>query len=418
MFDKGITLLTDLSNLLEQGRDTLYIDEYILANFRNYVHHSNMDSSMAGKTENKLGKDVSYDYIIANQFLKNDTKRYMVGEVEYILAGNENQYANIGFVSSEILLLRTAFNMAAMFTDTSMYQQASTMVAGTGPFAPLAAFALMVAWAVAESAIDTVAIMSGEKVLLFKQGKDWTLSAQGAIKNAIGAVYDVTADAVEETVEEIAMEYYNQLENKYDAAIYDYYMKKNENLQANLNEVSQQLQQLPGSSSSGFMDDVQDMITGTNSALNDTNQYVGAFDQKKDEVVAKLSETYKEKKATLRNSITSKADKFPGPEIAHNTGSSDIENGFKVRMGYTDYLRILLLLENSEKKMQRVQQVIQINMIKGEGKENFKMTNAYVNVWADATVSIKYLFMTEAIMPADIRKDGRYKFSVHTNRSY
>ena len=55
------------------------------------------------------------------------------------------------------------------------------------------------AWAVAESAIDTVAIMSGEKVLLFKQGKDWTLSAQGAIKNAIGAVYDVTADAVEET---------------------------------------------------------------------------------------------------------------------------------------------------------------------------------------------------------------------------
>ena len=87
-------------------------------------------------------------------------------------------------------------------------------------------------------------------------------------------------------------------------------------------------------------------------------------------------------------------------------------------MGYTDYLRILLLLENSEKKMQRVQQVIQINMIKGEGKENFKMTNAYVNVWADATVSIKYLFMTEAIMPADIRKDGRYKFSVHTNRSY
>lgn len=408
-FDKGITLLTNLTDLLERGRDTLYIDEYILANFRNYVHHSAMDSSKAGKKEG----NVTYDYIIADQFLKNDTKRYMVGEVEYILAGNTNQYVNVGFVSSEILLVRTAFNMAAMFTDTSMYQQANTLVAGTGPFAPLAAFALMVAWAVAESAIDTVAIMSGQKVLLFKQGKDWTLSMQGVIEKVAGVAFDATANMLEG----VAAEYYNQFENKYNAAIYDFYVE-NENLQTNLTEVSQQIQQFPGGSSSDLIEGVGTIINETNSGLNAANEYVGMFDQKKDEAIAKLSETYKEKKNALKDTVVATAGNFPDPDIAHNTGSSAVEDAFKVELGYTDYLRILLLLENSEKKMKRVQQVIQINMIKGEGQSDFKMTNAYVNVWADATVSIKYLFMTEAIVPLDLRKDGRYQFQVHTNRSY
>ena len=62
-FDQGINLLGDISRLLEQSRDTLYINEYILANFRNYVHHSAMDPKDSGaqKTEKE------YDSIIAER---------------------------------------------------------------------------------------------------------------------------------------------------------------------------------------------------------------------------------------------------------------------------------------------------------------------------------------------------------------
>jgi len=412
--------LNSLTDLLERGRDTLYIDEYILANFRNYVHHENMDSSKAGKTEGK--KD--YDNIIATKFLDTEYNKkhpeYMVGEVEYILAGNLNQYANVAYVSGEIMLVRTAFNMGAMFTDASMYQQASSMVSVSGPFAPLATFALMVAWAVAESALDTIAIMSGEKVWLFKRGKDWELSVQGAIQNAVGAAFDFAATAIEGVTAEladVAMNYLNQVETNYNSAIYDYYVES-ENLSNNVSKITNGLDQISGGATSKVNSEVQGLIGIANSSVSEADSYVQELGNQKDATIAKLSEQYKEKKTALKNKVVNSVESFPTPEIAYNTGSSGVNDTFKVKLGYTDYLRLLLLLENSEKKMQRVQQVIQINMIKGEGKKDFRMTNSYVNVWADATVSIKYLFMSEAIVPADIRKDGRYQFAIHTNRSY
>jgi len=401
--DKGINLLNELMGLLESARDEIYVDEYILANCRNYVHHYNMDKDKAGKTES----NTTYESIIAGKFLTPEyqNKQYMVGEIEYILAGNDNQYLNVAFVSGEILLFRTAFNLAAIFTDSSMYQQASTICAAAGPFAPLATFALMVAWAVAESVIDVLDIMAGKKVLLFKKGKDWNISAQGAIKNLVGKVIDEAATvALNE-----GKYYFEQVSQKYNSAIYDYYAASG-NLQFGLDEAQQTADDL------GVGIYTEDLINVAKDGINNANDIVGNVNNQinntKDKVITKISSSYNSVKENVSTQIS---NNFPAPELPYKSGIAEESS---LKLGYTDYLRILLLMENSDKKMKRLQQVIQINMRQQDNHGDFTMVNSRVNVWGEATCSIKYLFMTDMLVPEEMRMNGRHQFKVKTNRTY
>ena len=80
---------------------------------------------------------------------------------------------------------------------------------------------------------------------------------------------------------------------------------------------------------------------------------------------------------------------------------------------YHDYLRVFLLLQNSDDKMNRIQDLIQLK----SGKK-LSGCNSYIRVEAD--VSIKYLFLTKAFMPASVRtKDGsRHNFKVVVYQGY
>lgn len=84
--------------------------------------------------------------------------------------------------------------------------------------------------------------------------------------------------------------------------------------------------------------------------------------------------------------------------------------------GYSDYLLIMLLMMNEDKKIERMQDIIQMNMRTIDS--NFTLEKALVNVYAQSTCSVKYLFMTQAFMPASTRMDGRYSFEVKTSVSY
>lgn len=84
--------------------------------------------------------------------------------------------------------------------------------------------------------------------------------------------------------------------------------------------------------------------------------------------------------------------------------------------GYSDYLLIMLLMMNGDKKVERMQDIIQMNMRTIDS--NFTLENALVDVYAQSTCSVKYLFMTQAFMPAGTRMDGRYSFEIKTSVSY
>ncbi len=402
VMEKGLGILDSLLNLLENGRDNLYINEYIMANCRNYVHHYSMEPEKSGKTEGTTRK-TEYDVIVADKFLEKEyqDKQYTVAEIEYIIGGQYDSYANLGFVSGEILLIRSAFNMAAIFTDTAKYQQASAMCSWTGPFAPLAVFALLVAWAVAESVIDVANILQGEKVLLFKNGKDWELSVEGMFSKAVEYGVGLAIEGITSAAEAWVATQWNNFDTKIEAAIYDYSTNVTDQITGdmleNVNEDARAI--------------MQKRLDELNQAINNS------ANQSKDEVIEQISKGYQKGKKETINKLKAKAGSLVDFSLESPSASGG-ENGLQVKLGYGDYLRILLLLENETTKLERLQEVIQVNMRQQSNRSEFQMCQSYVNVYAEAKCSINYVFMSQMFVPADIRLNGRHEFNIMTNRTY
>lgn len=80
---------------------------------------------------------------------------------------------------------------------------------------------------------------------------------------------------------------------------------------------------------------------------------------------------------------------------------------------YHDYLRIFLLLQNSDEKMNRIEDLIQLK----SGKK-LSGYNSYIRIEVD--VSIKYIFITRAFMPASLKtKEGsRHNLKVVLYQGY
>lgn len=84
---------------------------------------------------------------------------------------------------------------------------------------------------------------------------------------------------------------------------------------------------------------------------------------------------------------------------------------------YQDYLRLLLLIMNTEKVLGRVEDLIEINI----GKENpeFKMGTRCAAIRMEVEISMKYIFFTQTLMPDWAKsRDGRHLFSIVVYEEY
>jgi len=78
---------------------------------------------------------------------------------------------------------------------------------------------------------------------------------------------------------------------------------------------------------------------------------------------------------------------------------------------YQDYLRLFLLTMNEEKKLSRIEDLIQLNI--GKTKKDFKMSQSNTYVMVEAEVSMGHLFITKPFVRKQIKTpDGRYVFKV------
>lgn len=150
--------ITDLTSKLKQYakdmRDEIYINEYILATFKDEVEIK--DAS----TDNKI-KDTLFDK----------------GEVEYILAGASDEAQNHVIVKGEILLIRFGMNTLHVYSDSNKRLHAleiATSVAGfTGFGIPVVHNLIMCAWGMAEAISDIGALYKGERVPFIKTAQNW-----------------------------------------------------------------------------------------------------------------------------------------------------------------------------------------------------------------------------------------------------
>lgn len=89
----------------------------------------------------------------------------------------------------------------------------------------------------------------------------------------------------------------------------------------------------------------------------------------------------------------------------------------KLYFNYYDYLRLFLLTMDENKKLNRVEDLIQLNI--GKSKSGFKMSGSNTYVRIEAEVSMKYLFITRPFVQRTLKtNDGRYMFKVLLYEGY
>lgn len=95
----------------------------------------------------------------------------------------------------------------------------------------------------------------------------------------------------------------------------------------------------------------------------------------------------------------------PGPGfIAKKKGEDN-----PLALSYHDYLRIMLLIASPEKKMNRMQDLIQLNLSIKDNPD-FMIKDYYTYLKIKIDVSMRYLFMTQNFMPKSKNtEDGKYK---------
>ena len=59
-----------------------------------------------------------------------------------------------------------------------------------------------------------------------------------------------------------------------------------------------------------------------------------------------------------------------------------------------------MLLVDSDKKVERVVDLIQVNMRKASGKDSFKISDYSTYMRVESEVSIKYLFLSKPFIPS------------------
>lgn len=92
----------------------------------------------------------------------------------------------------------------------------------------------------------------------------------------------------------------------------------------------------------------------------------------------------------------------------------------RLYFNYHDYLRLFLLTVGEEKKLSRIEDLIQLNIGKAKGDhDRFRMSDCHTYLRIEAEVSMKYLFITQPFVKKELKTgDGRYVHRVLLYEGY
>jgi hypothetical protein len=246
--------------------------------------------------------------------------------------------------------------------------------------------------------------------MLFKRGNDWTISKGGIVTGI--ANYGVSeVVSLSMSVTDILTE---KVKGKINVFLYDV---RQENV-GNINEFSEEMAQLTAQIP-GFEEHGEELIQDYNNILNT------AGDVLQSSLIIKLEELQEKYTLAAGNHLqTLGEEKLKGlTEKISNVlpaGASEAGNTseiFKIKLGYGDYLRFLLLLKPENEKLENLQKIIQVNM-KQNNDKSFTMEKAITNVYSDIKISMKYIFMTKTFIKQSGVEGNRYQLKIMTNKGY
>lgn len=155
-----------------------------------------------GKAENATSsKAVLGEYAMTHfdSAVEEESEGTLCYELEYLIAGKDNDRENLDVVLRKILMLRLVPNYVYLQQDAAKKAEAEALaitlctVIALPAAGEAAAQAILLAWAVGESVMDLRSLMKGGKVPLVKTEESWQLSLTGLMK--LGTEEDTGASA-------------------------------------------------------------------------------------------------------------------------------------------------------------------------------------------------------------------------------
>lgn len=403
--DFMINLPERMADLAIGVRDSVYVNEYTIGTFNNAVSQL-------------TDKNVKTDPTLRHQpFSKYDREAYFSYEAEYVLQGNNSQRTNLTLTKGEILLYRFGLNLMHLYTNGEKLATATTVataVAGwwtLGLGIPIAKTLILCGWSMAESILDLKDLMKGEMVPFFKLRGEWKLDIKNAIKNVIREGVKETTGHVIGSIADLIDQTHDYVDDKIDVWIDDaiaLVLEKNngvakldEKIQGGRNnqlqlEIYKKLQQLIKDGESIALDKISSI---------------------RQRIKVELSTQIYAFKALLKGEMEALSDKgveaiqdrmdeiFKSNNIISDVGASSDYRLSILRFSYHDYLRIFLIFRGNEKKLKRIQDLIQVNL-------NTSIKELYCILELKADVSIRYIFLTQPFMAKALDfKRSRHVFS-------
>jgi len=180
-------LMSQISKILENGRDAILVTEYLTKNFS--CHTTSMD----GKGNRKNDEEMLSGMLFYTEENGEVHKNVAYGsELEYILYGMGSEAANKAAAGGTIFAVRFVLNLIYSFTDSEIRNTThaiALLAAGVFPFAvPLVQTVLHIGLALAESAVDLSYLTKGAAVPLFKTKNTWVCKASNAVRKVVGTV--------------------------------------------------------------------------------------------------------------------------------------------------------------------------------------------------------------------------------------
>lgn len=136
-------------------------------------------------------------------------------ELEYLLQGQATDRENLEKTIHELFAVRQGLNLIHILSDSQKREEAKALALviaggiGIGPLVDIMACLVMSIWAMGESIQDLRILMSGGKIPLWKQNKDWNVSLEGLLEIGQNQLPDI--DIIKEDEKGFSYEGYLKL---------------------------------------------------------------------------------------------------------------------------------------------------------------------------------------------------------------
>lgn len=470
LLSAGLAFIEGVTNLLENARDNLYVDAYVMSMLPNYKeHYKEYDDNklksdiLAAPRGEYLASYAEVEYVITgggkgaledNGALFEKEKEERDGQEVEIYKNSMGELSVAG-MRAKLFGTRLILNSLSMLTDSAKMSQASVLSAWAGPFAPLVSVLLVICWIIAESTIDVMVLMGDMKlengeVALVKKSQDWLFSLEGAVEGLAELAVDKIAKGILNMADNLTaaaeMKANGMIYKAYDAASkgigdakqavdtalnagQEAFSGWETELKENIKKAGEEKSGVPlTEETTEWMEGINISATFKDTVQREQDSIFNAVSTVTDDIKEKAVMTVSRVGDSVMKATKSYVDEagkttkeFISKNISKVVPIGTVVNGAKaeVTMNYREYLYFYLFIMDHETKLQRIQSVVQANCnMKNEADKFVLLENLPVSVWADLELSMKYMFLSNSVVPESMRKNGRLRFKVISAQSY